>query len=240
MNHSLVRILLCAWTLGSGSGCLAVPSSAPPLPQLGQAAPAFTLPDAQGKPHALASYRGRSVVLFFYCGCEPCHECARAWADVQRSGELEAAPTVAAGKPEPLQGATGKPKTAQGAAKKPASKAAGAALPPLTLVVYTGAAADASRFVTETALDAKQTVLLMDDTDQAAERYQALACPRAFVLDRRGILRYTNPSPADGAKALAATALVSRVLTELRRCDAPTQPQTFLHSSTRKGTSHAK
>ena len=163
VNKGIVRMLLCALALGSGSHCLAAPPSAPPLPQLGQAAPAFTLPDAQGKPHALASYRGRSVLLFFYCGCEPCHECARAWADVQRSGELEATPTMAAGKPETLQGAMGKPEAAQGAAKKPPSKATGAAThPPLTLVVYTGAAADASRFIIETGLDAKQTLLLTE------------------------------------------------------------------------------
>lgn len=32
----------------------------------GDAAPEFTLPDADGKPVALASYRGRRVVVYFY------------------------------------------------------------------------------------------------------------------------------------------------------------------------------
>ena len=36
------------------------------VPAVGQAAPAFQLPDQQGKTHTLAEYHGRWVVLYFY------------------------------------------------------------------------------------------------------------------------------------------------------------------------------
>jgi peroxiredoxin Q/BCP len=36
------------------------------VPKVGEAAPAFTLPDQNGKSHALAEYRGKWVVLYFY------------------------------------------------------------------------------------------------------------------------------------------------------------------------------
>ncbi|MBI4449888.1 thioredoxin-dependent thiol peroxidase [Candidatus Uhrbacteria bacterium] len=35
-------------------------------PTTGSTAPDFTLPDQDGKPHALADYRGRWVLLYFY------------------------------------------------------------------------------------------------------------------------------------------------------------------------------
>lgn len=36
------------------------------LPRMGQPAPAFTLPDQEGKSHSLADYQGKWVVLYFY------------------------------------------------------------------------------------------------------------------------------------------------------------------------------
>ena len=50
-----------------------------PLIDTGRKAPAFTLKDQDGRPHALASYAGRPVVLYFYpkddtsgCTAEAC------------------------------------------------------------------------------------------------------------------------------------------------------------------------
>jgi thioredoxin-dependent peroxiredoxin len=37
-----------------------------PMPEVGQAAPAFTLPNQEGTPVDLASYKGKWVVLYFY------------------------------------------------------------------------------------------------------------------------------------------------------------------------------
>lgn len=40
--------------------------SAAPRLQTGDVAPAFTLPDADGKPVALSDYKGRNVIVYFY------------------------------------------------------------------------------------------------------------------------------------------------------------------------------
>lgn len=52
-------ILACAIALSAP-----VVAAEPPPP--GSAAPDFTLPDAQGKPHRLADWRGKWLVLYFY------------------------------------------------------------------------------------------------------------------------------------------------------------------------------
>lgn len=36
------------------------------LPKIGNLAPAFTLPDQEGREHSLKDYRGRTVLLYFY------------------------------------------------------------------------------------------------------------------------------------------------------------------------------
>jgi thioredoxin-dependent peroxiredoxin len=46
------------------TGAMAASAEAPP--QIGAKAPDFALPDEQGRPHSLAEYRGRKVVLYFY------------------------------------------------------------------------------------------------------------------------------------------------------------------------------
>ncbi len=51
-------------------------------------APAFTLKDAQGRIRSLSEWHGRAGVVYFFCGCPWCHECAQAWGALQRSGAL--------------------------------------------------------------------------------------------------------------------------------------------------------
>src|SRR5437016_6269778 len=67
---------------------LASPGSPAVTTELGPAAPAFTLADLDGKKRSLSQFRGRSVALFFFCGCSWCTECAEEWAPLQRGGAL--------------------------------------------------------------------------------------------------------------------------------------------------------
>jgi peroxiredoxin len=159
---------------------------------LGKPTPSFTLPDVQGKRHALAEFRGRPVVLFFYCGCDACHRCAALWAEAQDNDALPPAQARSSKRPSPSQ--------------------------PVTVVVYSGDAAAARRFAAETGLKARDTVLLVDPEDRVTDSYGVASCPRVFVLDARGELRYTNDEPGADPQKTPALSLVSRALTALRGC----------------------
>ena len=50
--------------------------------------PPFSLQGTDGHSHRLAEIQGEPVALFFFCGCRPCHDCARLWAQVQQNGDL--------------------------------------------------------------------------------------------------------------------------------------------------------
>jgi peroxiredoxin len=45
----------------------ASPSPSPAGPRVGTTAPDFTLPSTEDRPMSLAEFRGRDVVLVFYC-----------------------------------------------------------------------------------------------------------------------------------------------------------------------------
>lgn len=55
---------------------------------VGSVAPVWTLSDIAGLKSSLSDYTGKPLIVFFFCGCEPCHDFAHLWAQVQRSGEL--------------------------------------------------------------------------------------------------------------------------------------------------------
>lgn len=170
-------------------------------PAVKKPAPVFTLVDTQGQKRKLAEFRGRPITLFFFCGCQWCHECGQAWSQLQRSGAL------------PQPGATsGK----QGDSSIERS--------PLTLVVFQGDAEAACGFAAETGLDLKQTVLLPDPNLAVTQTYRALPCPRAFVLDGQGLVRYTNNHADDAPQKAPALAIVSRVVDALRACAANPAP----------------
>jgi len=160
----------------------------PPKPAAprGEPAPAFSLPDVEAKAHSLSDYRGQSVALFFYCGCSWCHKCALAWGQAQRGGQL------------------------------PASSGTGTKRPPLTVIVYHGDAEELRGFARDTGLDLKQTVLLVDPEETVSPRYDADPCPRAFVLDAQGVIRYTNDEQGKDSYKIPAPLIVSRALEALR------------------------
>ena len=58
------------------------------LPPLGKPAPSFTLTDVTGKNRPLTSFKGRSLVLCFFCGCNACADVALQWAQLQRGKAL--------------------------------------------------------------------------------------------------------------------------------------------------------
>ncbi len=65
-------------------------ASARSLPAL-QIAPNFSLHDTNHHVHTLAEFNGKPVVIFFFCGCPWCHQCATDWANFQRGKVLPAA-----------------------------------------------------------------------------------------------------------------------------------------------------
>ena len=96
------------------------------------------------------------------------------------------------------------------------------ALPPLpSVIVFSGDAAAAKRFREEAGLDAAQTTMLTDPTDRIADRYQAPVCPRVFVLNAAGGLRYTNNERGTDPQTMPAAVLVSRIVSAARAAQAP-------------------
>jgi len=95
-----------------------------------------------------------------------------------------------------------------------------AAHSPSTVVVFFGDAADARTFAAQTGLDLSQTLLLLDPSDQAGQRFGVLQCPRIFVADTMRRLVYTNPDANAPALLSSAPALVSRTLTAWRHLPA--------------------
>ncbi|MCW3098118.1 MAG: putative extracellular repeat, family [Chthonomonadaceae bacterium] len=164
-------------------------------------APAFTLKDVDGASHLLTEYRGRPIVIFFACGCQWCHAFGVEWAQMQRSGVL----TDATAPTDP-------------------NAPADASKPPLTLVVFMGDAAAARAYAVSTGLDLKQTVLLPDADYKVTRQYHALPCPRLYVLDGSGLLRYVNRHADDAPQKAAATVLVAKTIDGLRRTTLPPPP----------------
>ncbi len=164
------------------------------------ATPAFTLKDAGGAKHSLADYKGRSFVVYFACGCKWCHEFGREWAQMQRSGVLTDAIT---------------PTDAN------APLSAGEEKPPWTLLVFMGDAAAAKAYAAEVGLDLKQTVLLPDPNLKVTQTYHAMPCPRLYVLDKNGLLRYVNSHVDDAPQKAAANVLAAKTVDGLRRSILP-------------------
>jgi peroxiredoxin len=185
----MLWLALCALLLTGLS--LPKSASAQAVAETPRIAQPFTLNDVQGRPQALADYRGRTCVLFFYCGCGWCHECARLWGQTQRSDAL---PPDSAGRP------------------------------PVTLVVYAGDAAATRAFAAAEGLSTEKNVLLPDPTLQVTRAWKSVVCPRAFVMDPEGRIRYTNDHAADAPRRAPAAVIVNNVIGALRPGAAPSTP----------------
>jgi len=184
------------------------PPIATPPPKVGRTAPTFKLTDTYGKKQTLAAFRGRRVALFFFCGCSPCGDVAREWALLQRSGALLEEETARRNNGSAPLAAHPLPK------------------PPVTLVVYSGLNADMARTLSKNySLDLPQTILVPDpDMRVSAQTYRADPCPRVFVLDTTGVLRYTNDHADDRPPKAPALVIVSRALSALRDATSSTKP----------------
>ncbi len=78
-----------------------------------------------------------------------------------------------------------------------------------TLVVFAGTASAAQAFAARNGLDLKQTTLLPDPDSHLTEGiYKLNSCPRAFVLDREGVIAYTNDHADDLPRQAPAKTIV--------------------------------
>ena len=80
-----------------------------------------------------------------------------------------------------------------------------------TVIVFAGTGADAKAFAARNGLDLKQTTLLPDPDSHLTEGvYKLNSCPRAFVLDAAGLIRYTNDHADDQPRQAPAKTIVLR------------------------------
>ncbi|MCS6775156.1 MAG: redoxin domain-containing protein [Chloroherpetonaceae bacterium] len=155
---------------------------------IGRPAPAFTAPDVEGNTRTIGQWRGRPLVILFFCSCDACRPVAQLWGEAQATDALR-----------PASGAVA-PTSSQKTA-------------PETLVFFAGDVEATRKFAGSVGLDPAQTILFPDYTFRTARRYNAIPCPRIFVVDRQGIVRYTNNEAGGKPDETPAPVLVSRAIT---------------------------
>jgi hypothetical protein len=92
---------------------------------------------------------------------------------------------------------------------------------PATLLVFLGNADAAKAFMDQVGLDGKQTVVLPDGDLAVARAYNAVACPRVFVVDPQRVVRYTNAHKDDAPQKGAPAVITAKTLAALRAAAAP-------------------
>jgi peroxiredoxin len=93
-----------------------------------------------------------------------------------------------------------------------------------TIVIFAGEAQYADGRISASGLATNQTTILGDpDLRVTRALYHAPTCPRVFVLDAHGIVRYTNNHTDDAPQKAPALLIASRTLAALRR-SAPKHP----------------
>jgi peroxiredoxin len=123
--------------------------------KIGQEAPDFTLKTADGKEMSLHQFRGKRVILNFFCGCSFCRGVAMAWNSLLKEKDV---------------------------------------LPTRTLVVASFGQDYDKQFRIESAYNGP--ILYDTKSRDVAQKYDSRICPRVWVLDEKGKILYTNPSPA--------------------------------------------
>ena len=86
-------------------------------------------------------------------------------------------------------------------------------VPPIrTLVIYSGDAASARSFLVSSGLDLAATTALPDPDTAVTRVYRVDPCPRIFVLDANGTVRYTNDGMDDAPQKAAASVIATRAI----------------------------
>lgn len=84
-------------------------------------------------------------------------------------------------------------------------------------MVFSGTAEEARALAENNHLDLKQTVVLADTQRKVTDSlYKAEICPRAFVLDAKGVVRYTNNHKDDAPRQAPGMAICMRAIDTVR------------------------
>jgi len=146
--------------LGSIAAVALFSSAAVAMPTVGQPAPAFTAVDSNGKPHSLADFKGRIVVLEWTndgCPYVGKHYNSGNMQKLQQEASASGVVWLSV-----ISSAPGK----QG--------------------YVTGAEAN----TLTTSRNAHPTAVLLDPTGAVGREYAAQTTPHMFVIDKTGVLRY--------------------------------------------------
>lgn len=170
-------------------------SGAQKRPVVGKPSPVFTLNDVDGTTRTLKDWRGKTLVVLFFCPCEYCKPVSKLWGEAQTSGALIPASPSDTTKGEELKA----PET------------------PATLVFFAGEEDATREFAAVAGFDKEHTILFPDYKLRTARLYDAIPCPRVFVVDSTGILRYTNNEAGAKPDTIPAPTIVSRAITAVQR-----------------------
>ena len=172
--------LLASLSLFVGAGVLAGASSTPapeaaPAAKIGEKAPAFTLKDLDGKEHSLKDFKGKTVVLEWFCPRCP-------WSGGSSPKSVHS---------------SGQVKSLMGKMKKVDPNA-------VYLIIDSTANMPMEEVVSaDKQLKTKYGItspMLMDYDGKVGKAYGARTTPHMFVIDGEGVLRYQGAFSDKGSK----------------------------------------
>jgi len=92
---------------------------------------------------------------------------------------------------------------------------------PVTVVAYLGDVDQTRAFAATHGLDPKRTVLLPDPRNRLALAYRSSPCPRAWIIDVGGVIRYTNNKADEKPHVAPAGTIMGRAQDALERLVPP-------------------